>query len=218
MDYVKATHYCLDLIQYHLKLFIENVYIYEYGENNYQKYIYNEMNNNGQEFYNDCLFYMNFFTGNFQFLSKRLNSNYSLNLVYSLKYFRNRIAHQAPISMRQIYRFIDETQALLEELNTASQDEIFKLEAGRKEIMKVMLNCNDNIIVMGKEKNKSNFNDFEADMKDIEYEKKKKMKEKINLITQQQKVEYNYQRIMNNNEMDNFYKVSNLEDKDCDNE
>ena len=44
------------------------------------------------------------------------------------------------------------------------------------------------------------------------------MKEKINLITQQQKVEYNYQRIMNNNEMDNFYKVTNLEEKDCDNE
>ena len=218
MDYVKATHYCLDLIQYHLKLFIENVYIYEYGENNYQKYIYNEMNNNGQEFYNDCLFYMNFFTGNFKFLSKRLNSNYSLNLVYSLKYFRNKIAHQAPISMRQIYRFIDETQALLEELNTASQDEIFKLEAGRKEIMKVMLDCNDNIIVMGTEKNKYNFNDFEADMKDVEYEKIKKMKEKIKLTTQQQKVEYNYQRIMNNNEMDNFYKVTNLEEKDCDNE
>ena len=218
MDYVKATHYCLDLIQYHLKLFIENVYIYEYGENNYQNYIYNEMNNNGQEFYNDCLFYMNFFTGNFKFLSKRLNSNYSLNLVYSLKYFRNRIAHQAQISMRQIYRFIDETQALLEELNTASQEEIFKLEAGRKEIMKFMLNCNDNIIVMGKEKFNNNYNDFETDMKDIEDEKIKKMKEKIKLITQQQKVEYNYQRIMNNNEMDNFYKVTNLEEKDCDNE
>ena len=81
-----------------------------------------------------------------------------------------------------------------------------------------MLNCNDNIIVMGIEQNKHKFNDFEADMKDIEDEKIKKMKEKLNLITQQQKIEYNYQRIMNNNEMDNFYKVSNLEEKDCDNE
>jgi len=81
-----------------------------------------------------------------------------------------------------------------------------------------MLDCNDNIIVMGTEKNKYNFNDFEADMKDVEYEKIKKMKEKIKLTTQQQKVEYNYQRIMNNNEMDNFYKVTNLEEKDCDNE
>ena len=140
MDYSKATNYCLDLIQYHLKLFIENVYMMEYGENNYKNYIYNEYYNmnNGQEFYTDCLFYMNFFISNYQILSKKLNSNYPLNLIYSLKYFRNRIAHQAQISMRQIYRFIDETQALLEELNTASQEEIFKLEAGRKEIMKFM--------------------------------------------------------------------------------
>ncbi len=216
MDYVKATHYCLDLIKDHLKLFIENVYKYEYGENNYQNFIYNEINNNGQEFYNDCLFYMNFFTGNFKFLSKRLNSNYSLNLVYSLKYFRNRIAHQAPISMRQIYRFIDETQALLEELNTASQEEIFKLEAGRKEIMKFMINCNDNIIVMGKEKFNNNYNDFETDMKDQFNENIKKIKEIQNLHSQQEKINFNYQRIMNNNDMNNFHKVSNLEDKNYD--
>ena len=218
MDYVKATHYCLDLIQYHLKLFIENVYMMEYGENNYKNYIYNEYYNmnNGQEFYTDCLFYMNFFISNYQILSKKLNSNYPLNLIYSLKYFRNRIAHQAQISMRQIYRFIDETQALLEELNTASQEEIFKLEAGRKEIMKFMLNCNDNIIVMGKEKFNNNYNDFETDMKDQFNENIKKIKEIQNLYSQQEKINFNYQRIMNNNDMNNFHKVSNLEDKNYD--
>ena len=218
MDYVKATHYCLDLIQYHLKLFIENVYMMEYGENNYKNYIYNEYYNmnKGQEFYTDCLFYMNFFISNYQILSKKLNSNYPLNLIYSLKYFRNRIAHQAQISMRQIYRFIDETQALLEELNTASQEEIFKLEAGRKEIMKFMLNCNDNIIVMGKEKFNNNYNDFETDMKDQFNENIKKIKEIQNLYSQQEKINFNYQRIMNNNDMNNFHKVSNLEDKNYD--
>ena len=218
MDYSKATNYCLDLIQYHLKLFIENVYMMEYGENNYKNYIYNEYYNmnNGQEFYTDCLFYMNFFISNYQILSKKLNSNYPLNLIYSLKYFRNRIAHQAQISMRQIYRFIDETQALLEELNTASQEEIFKLEAGRKEIMKFMLNCNDNIIVMGKEKFNNNYNDFETDMKDQFNENIKKIKEIQNLYSQQEKINFNYQRIMNNNDLNNFHKVSNLEDKNYD--
>ena len=218
MDYSKATNYCLDLIQYHLKLFIENVYMMEFGENNYKNYIYNEYYNmnNGQEFYTDCLFYMNFFISNYQILSKKLNSNYPLNLIYSLKYFRNRIAHQAQISMRQIYRFIDETQALLEELNTASQEEIFKLEAGRKEIMKFMLNCNDNIIVMGKEKFNNNYNDFETDMKDQFNENIKKIKEIQNLYSQQEKINFNYQRIMNNNDMNNFHKVSNLEDKNYD--
>ena len=218
MDYSKATNYCLDLIQYHLKLFIENVYMMEYGENNYKNYIYNEYYNmnNGQEFYTDCLFYMNFFISNYQILSKKLNSNYPLNLIYSLKYFRNRIAHQAQISMRQIYRFIDETQALLEELNTASQEEIFKLEAGRKEIMKFMLNSNDNIIVMGKEKFNNNYNDFETDMKDQFNENIKKIKEIQNLYSQQEKINFNYQRIMNNNDMNNFHKVSNLEDKNYD--
>jgi hypothetical protein len=218
MDYSKATNYCLDLIQYHLKLFIENVYMMEYGENNYKNYIYNEYYNmnNGQEFYTDCLFYMNFFISNYQILSKKLNSNYPLNLIYSLKYFRNRIAHQAQISMRQIYRFIDETQALLEELNTASQEEIFKLEAGRKEIMKFMLNCNDNIIVMGKEKFNNNYNDFETDMKDQFNENIKIIKEIQNLYSQQEKINFNYQRIMNNNDMNNFHKVSNLEDKNYD--
>ena len=218
MDYSKATNYCLDLIQYHLKLFIENVYMMEYGENNYKNYIYNEYYNmnKGQEFYTDCLFYMNFFISNYQILSKKLNSNYPLNLIYSLKYFRNRIAHQAQISMRQIYRFIDETQALLEELNTASQEEIFKLEAGRKEIMKFMLNCNDNIIVMGKEKFNNNYNDFETDMKDQFNENIKKIKEIQNLYSQQEKINFNYQRIMNNNDMNNFHKVSNLEDKNYD--
>ena len=218
MDYSKATNYCLDLIQYHLKLFIENVYMMEYGENNYKNYIYNEYYNmnNGQEFYTDCLFYMNFFISNYQILSKKLNSNYPLNLIYSLKYFRNRIAHQAQISMRQIYRFIDETQALLEELNTASQEEIFKLEAGRKEIMKFMLNCNDNIIVMGKEKFNNNYDDFETDLKDQFNENIKKSKEIQNLYSQQEKINFNYQRIMNNNDMNNFHKVSNLEDKNYD--
>ena len=218
MDYSKATNYCLDLIQYHLKLFIENVYMMEYGENNYKNYIYNEYYNmnKGQEFYTDCLFYMNFFISNYQILSKKLNSNYPLNLIYSLKYFRNRIAHQAQISMRQIYRFIDETQALLEELNTASQEEIFKLEAGRKEIMKFMLNCNDNIIVMGKEKFNNNYNDFETDMKDQFNENIKKIKEIQNLYSQQEKINFNYQRIMNNNDLNNFHKVSNLEDKNYD--
>ncbi len=218
MDYSKATNYCLDLIQYHLKLFIENVYMMEFGENNYKNYIYNEYYNmnNGQEFYTDCLFYMNFFISNYQILSKKLNSNYPLNLIYSLKYFRNRIAHQAQISMRQIYRFIDETQALLEELNTASQEEIFKLEAGRKEIMKFMINCNDNIIVMGKEKFNNSYNDFETDMKDQFNENIKKIKEIQNLHSQQEKINFNYQRIMNNNDMNNFHKVSNLEDKNYD--
>ena len=218
MDYSKATNYCLDLIQYHLKLFIENVYMMEYGENNYKNYIYNEYYNmnNGQEFYTDCLFYMNFFISNYQILSKKLNSNYPLNLIYSLKYFRNRIAHQAQISMRQMYRFIDETQALLEELNTASQEEIFKLEAGRKEIMKFMLNCNDNIIVIVKEKFNNNYNDFETDMKDQFNENIKKIKEIQNLYLQKEKINFNYQRIMNNNDMNNFHKVSNLEDKNYD--
>ena len=53
-------------------------------------------------------------------------------------------------------------------------------------------------------------------MKDQFNENIKKIKEIQNLYSQQEKINFNYQRIMNNNDMNNFHKVSNLEDKNYD--
>ena len=183
MDYVQLSQHCLELIRKYLQLFITQVYINKYGQDNYKVYLDNNtLSNSNPSYmsdvsssnftkYDDALYYMNLFLSNFPTLSSALSSNYAVTLIHSLRFFRNRIAHQAPLSLRMVYRFVDETQCLLEELNLG-QGDIATLDVVRKELMKQMINCNDNLSVIGKNR----FNVFEevnVEMKiDNEYSNK----------------------------------------------
>ena len=74
-----------------------------------------------------------------------------------------KIAHQVPISLREFYRFVDDTQIIIESLNICNKTEIIKIENTRKEIIKRMnVSDDDNKIIIGvnfvNEKNDNNLN------------------------------------------------------------
>lgn len=222
MDYVQVTHHCLELIRKYLQLFITQVYINKYGHDNYKVYLDNNtLSNSNPSYmtdvsssnftkYDDALYYMNLFLNNYPTLSSSLSSNYAVTLIHSLRFFRNRLAHQAPLSLRMVYRFVDETQCLLEELNVGQGDTTM-LEAVRKELMKQMVNCNDNVSVIGKNR----FNVFEevnVDMK-IDNEYSGKTTENAQY---KEKIEENYNKIVNGKDSGNFYNVKVLGDDEDD--
>ena len=201
MDYIKYTQYALQTLQNNLGNFIclnlNNDVINKYNVNN---------NNN-----TDILFFLNVFQGEFNnYFYNKLNNNYSLSLSYSLKYFRNKIAHQSSLTLREIYRFIDETQAFMEELNIGNSEEKFNLENIRRNLLKLMVNCNDNVVVIGKKIEDFNgFNDFNVEMKDDDNINNYQMQN--NNFINENKLNNNYDKMVNkilqNNDKKNFLNV-----------
>ena len=64
--------------------------------------------------YKDISYFINLFLKYWEGIFKiRLNNNYILSLLHSIRYYRNRWAHQSDFTVREIYRLIDESQALL---------------------------------------------------------------------------------------------------------
>ena len=97
----------------------------------------------------------------FSVLKKYLNEIKELpkviiNTIYNLKIFRNKIAHQVPITLREFYRFVDDTQIIIESLNICDQNEVIKIENTRKEIIKRMSILDDNSIIIGSSYNVGN--------------------------------------------------------------
>ena len=81
-----------------------------------------------------------------------------INTIHSLKIFRNKIAHQIPVSLKEFYRFVDDTQIIIESLNIIDKNEIIKIENTRKEIIKRMSVTDDNKIIIGSNYNAGNNN------------------------------------------------------------
>lgn len=222
MDYIQITQHCLELIRNYLQAFVTKAFINKYGENNYMLYLDNNTYNNQNKNmmtdttssnlpkYEDALYYLNLFQKHWDILSCYFSSNYPLSLTHSLKFFRNKIAHQAPISLRMIYRFVDETQAIIEEMFLGAND-ISTLEMVRKELIKQMLNCNDNIIVMGKS-NYNSFEDINVEMKDDNPITNDTTKNNLINNTLNQKIETNYNKIINNTDINNFYPVKTIDE------
>ena len=127
MEYMSISQYCLNLIKNNLKIFLEK---------KYKSLIEKEYKSSDESYY-DVMFY-------FSVLKKYLNDITELprviiNTIYNLKVFRNKIAHQVPITLREFYRFVDDTQIILELLNICDKDELIKIQNTRKEIIKRMI-------------------------------------------------------------------------------
>ena len=144
MEYMSISQYCLNLIKNNLKLFLET---------KYKSFIEEEYKSTEGSFF-DVMFY-------FSALKKYLNEISELpksiiNTVYNLKIFRNKIAHQVPITLREFYRFVDDTQIILELLNICDKNEIVKIQNTRKELIKRMNDLDDNNIIIGSSYNVGN--------------------------------------------------------------
>jgi hypothetical protein len=87
--------------------------------------------------YKDVLFYLNAFIKNWEFPFKSMfnGHNYPLTLCHSIKYFRNRWAHQSVFTIRETYRLFDECQALLEELKLDTTE----IEIIRKGVLEMLV-------------------------------------------------------------------------------
>ena len=144
MEYMNIAQYCLNLIKNNLKSFFEIKY----------KSLIEEEYKSADESFFDVMFY-------FSVLKKYLNEIKELpkiiiNTIYNLKIFRNKIAHQVPITLREFYRFEDDTQIIIELLNICDQNEVIKIENTRKEIIKRMTILDDNSIIIGSSYNVGN--------------------------------------------------------------
>jgi len=205
MDYFKLTQFALQILQNNLGKFICS---------NLNNDIINKYNINNNNFSNtDILFFLNVFQGEFNnYFYNKLNNNYSLSLSYSLKYFRNKIAHQSSLTLREIYRFIDETLAFMEELNIGNTEEKFDLENIRRNLLKLMVNCNDNIVVIGKKIEDFNgFNDFNVEMKDDDnYNSYQMENNEINKENKLNKYDKLVNKILQNNDKKNFLNVEQI--------
>ena len=144
MEYMSISQYCLNLIKNNLKIFLEK---------KYKSLIEKEYKSSDESYY-DVMFY-------FSVLKKYLNDITELprviiNTIYNLKIFRNKIAHQVPITLREFYRFVDDTQIILELLNICDKDELIKIQNTRKEIIKRMSISDDNNFIIGSSYNAGN--------------------------------------------------------------
>jgi hypothetical protein len=90
-------------------------------------------NNLNMRKYKDILFYLNAVIKNWDVFKGIFNSNYALCLCHSIKHFRNKWAHQSQFTMREIHRFIDECEVLLEEFHVKSQ----QLDFIRKKVLEI---------------------------------------------------------------------------------
>lgn len=215
MDYIQAANYCLDILQKYLKIFVDNILIEKYNHD-YQYYLCNGSNINNTKMndttqslpvYQDALFYLNAFQKNWTVISNQFQSKDCLNLSFSLRSYRNQIAHQAPISLRQFYRFVDETQLFLEELGVNKSD-LEQLEIVRKNLIIQMAQCNDSVIVMSK-KAYNSFNDINTEMKsdDTSMLNNNKNISNANAINDQI-IEKNYETIISNSDSNNYLSYS----------
>ena len=144
MEYMNISQYCLNLIKNNLKLFFET---------KYKSIIEKEYKSSEDSFF-DVMFYFNV-------LKKYLDEITELpkviiNTIYNLKIFRNKIAHQVPITLREFYRFVDDTQIMLELLNICDKNEYIKIQNTRKEIINRMNILDDNNIIIGSSFNAGN--------------------------------------------------------------
>ena len=144
MEYMNISQYCLNLIKNNIKLFFEH---------KYNSLIEKEYKSSDESYF-DVMFYFNV-------LKKYLNEIKELpkviiNTIYNIKIFRNKIAHQVPITLREFYRFVDDTQIIIELLNICDQNEVIKIQNTRKEIIKRMTIFDDNSIIIGSSYNAGN--------------------------------------------------------------
>ena len=146
MEYMNISQYCLNLIKNNIKLFFET---------KYKEIIEEEYKISSDSFY-DVMFYLTVLKNNLNHIKEI--PNIMINTIHSLKIFRNKIAHQIPVSLREFYRFVDDTQIIIESLNISDKNEIIKIENTRKEIIKRMSVTDDNKIIIGSNYNAGNNN------------------------------------------------------------
>ena len=137
MEYMNISQYCLNLIKNNLKKFFEI---------KYKSLIEKEYELFSESFY-DIIFYFTILKNNINQIKEL--PKVIINTIHSLKIFRNKIAHQAPITLREFYRFVDDTQIIIELLNISDKNEITKIENTRKEIIKRMNILDDNKFIIG---------------------------------------------------------------------
>jgi len=139
MEYHQIIHNALEIVLKNIQPFIEDNFKKVYG-NEFWIYMENgpiinsQMNDhsdNNIRRYKDLLFYLNAFIKNWNLFKGLFNSNYIICLCYDIKYFRNKWAHQSLFSTREVYRFLDQSQALLEEINLNT----YEIEILRKAIL-----------------------------------------------------------------------------------
>ena len=151
-QYMNVAQYCLKTIQKNLRIFFET---------NHKELIKLEYETANLNSY-DTLFYLNVLKN---YVDKINLPKILVNIAYNLRIFRNKIAHQAPISLRELYRYVDDTEFLLENIKIYQQEEINNIENARKEIIKRMYNSNDNMIIIGinSPTNSCNMNNYNID-------------------------------------------------------
>lgn len=146
LEYVNVAHYCLNTINKSLRLFFETYH---------KDLILKEYQNSLSSCF-DVIFYLNVLRDKYSQINFPSNN---INLVYSLKMFRNKISHQFPISLRELYRFVDDTEILIDLIKSCDISEINNIKTARKQILKRMVDNDDNTIVIGiNNKNNINFN------------------------------------------------------------
>ena len=158
MEYMNISQYCLNLIKNNLKLFFES---------KYKTLIKEEYKSSTDSFF-DVMFYLTFLKNNINQIKEI--PNIIINTVHSIKIFRNKIAHQIPVTLREFYRFVDDTQIIIESLNISDKNEIIKIENTRKEIIRRMNITDDNKIIIGTNYNagnNSNFNNNDLNLNKI---------------------------------------------------
>jgi hypothetical protein len=147
MEYKQIIQNALDILkkqlEKHLELKLRDCYgdeFYVYLENGPKVNPNNMMDKNlynSKTKYKDVLYYLNAFIKNWEFPFKNsFNNNITLTLCHSIKYFRNRWAHQSLFSVRETYRLIDECQALLEELQLDHSE----IDVIRKSVLELLAN------------------------------------------------------------------------------
>ena len=144
MEYMNISQYCLNLIKNNLKLFFET---------KYKSIIEKEYKSSEDSFF-DVMFYFNVLKKNLDEITEL--PKVIINTIYNLKIFRNKIAHQVPITLREFYRFVDDTQIMLELLNICDKNEYIKIQNTRKEIINRMNILDDNNIIIGSSFNAGN--------------------------------------------------------------
>ena len=193
MEYMNISQYCLNLIKNNLKQFFET---------KYKKIIEEAYKSSSDSFY-DVMFYFSVLKDNINQIKEL--PKVIINTVHSLKLFRNKIAHQVPITLREFYRFVDDTQIIIELLNISDKNEITKIENTRKEIIKRMNILDDNKFIIGTDYNSASNNNLnmikfssDSDIEMGDYDDN--FSEKVQNNSNNGKNYNNFNQIQNNNQ------------------
>ena len=156
MEFFNIIQNALEILLKNLKPFIEDSLINLYG-NEYLFYMehgikaysdisinninsmkdYNlnlELSNNKK--YRDVLFYINALIKNWDGIKNLFKTNYILCLSHDIKFFRHKWAHQSNFTTRELYRFVDQCQAFIEEFG----GEVYEIEILRKAVLEYLYN------------------------------------------------------------------------------